>query len=142
MAVKPKPEKQLSVNERLWRVLTGEPSGIKSAEGSLSTLYRTITSGLNVKPVGYRKGLDSLIDHMAQTGEITKSQKAHKHGNLNNGLCADAMTWKFFIDGLRLLILIPKMKIKKVKFQVVIEREVSKDATEEYVFSTVVHEDK
>lgn len=128
-------------NEKLNKVLEGIDPDKLNGDSSLSKLYRSTVRGLGTSHISWRRGMDSLVKHKEQNGEITPDQRIHKKGYLNNSLCADVLSWKVFIDGIKLLLMIPKNAIVRVRFQIIIDRKLSNGDIEEHVHSVTVHDE-
>lgn len=127
--------------KKVEAVLRGDLVRNRTPGTWLVNLYRGIVSGHNINDAEWNTGIHQLVDRMVKYGELDETKKPHKPGNLNNALCDEEMTWRTFVSGIRLVVLIRIKQIARVKLSISFERRVG-DNLVETEYTTTLHEDK
>ena len=132
---------KLSRLDKLIRMLQGEPPQASAGDTALATLYRSTARGLRTTIPKWKEGIDALVNLQQENGELTAEQGNHKRGYLTPALSNDTISWKVFMDGIRVLIMCNRKSILRIRFQIVVDRKLRNGDVEAMTHSVTVHDE-
>ena len=105
----------------LHTVLKGQPVTFINHKTTLASLFREVTKGLRTTVPGWERGLNKLMEARVKEGSLEAKTIPHTKTYLAKALYEENLTWKVFIQGIRLLALSTNGRLTNISFNLLVD---------------------